>query len=82
MTIEQLRHHFNIEFFDRSISQSKSVPSTFEVDAETYLNVVQYIFKEKATFQGTQNLVTVALGKNNCIMYKGIELILKSEGKT
>jgi len=75
MTAEQLRQFFN----DTLGNYNKSWPETYEVDAETYSNICQFIFTSKSFRHGTQHVVQLSLGKNNGVMYKGVELLLKKE---
>lgn len=78
MTVEELRKKIN-NLIDKDGIMT-SIPSTMEVDMETYVNVCRFIFKSKKVKFGNVNVVRVFLGDNGEIMYKGIELILK-EGK-
>lgn len=84
MTTDELRRKFNSKF------GLDEWPNSYEVDAETYANVCQSIFKYKVeygidTFPVTYNTVdgikghyiNLGLGPNNGIMFKDIELILK-----
>lgn len=52
----------------------------YEVDHETFANVCQDIFDHKAPQPATsQRVITIGIGKNNGIYFKGIEIILKRE---
>ncbi len=54
--------------------------ATYEVDHETFANVCQAIFDMKAPKGATsQRIIQIAIGKNNGIMFKGVEIILKKE---
>jgi hypothetical protein len=66
-TTEELRRKFNNEF------RLSKWPATYEVDSETYANVCQTIFE----WAGDLGLVKIAIGPNNGIMFKNVELILK-----
>ena len=80
MTAQQLIHKFNTEF-----GIYTSWPSTYEVDAETYANVCQAVFVFNAKIfensivirENGRLLVQVAIGPNNGILIKDVELILK-----
>ncbi len=57
---------------------SGSAYSTLEVDHETFANVCQFYFTSKSNGQyPVQHIITISLGKNNGLMFKGVELILK-----
>lgn len=77
MTTEELRSIFN----DRS--EYSGWPEKLEVDADTYGNVCQsafnHILNTQTIMHKTDKLyfITVSLGPNNGIMFKGVELILK-----
>ena len=74
MTINELRSKLN----DFGLNE---FPKTFEVDAVTYANVCQGLFNhlEKCHFRESDlQAITVSLGPNNGIMFKNVELILKS----
>ncbi|HYV52397.1 MAG TPA: hypothetical protein VE971_03800 [Candidatus Eisenbacteria bacterium] len=77
MTAEELRSHFNNTF------ALGKWPDTFEVDSETYGNVCQSFFnwavdnQDHWTDWDNKTLIHVALGPNNGIMFKDVELILK-----
>lgn len=74
MTVEELRNHFNDQY-----GVGRPFPETYIVDAETYANVCQFTFIAKSIEFNGEHLVKVHLGKNNGIMFKGVELILKNE---
>lgn len=71
MTVEELRVHFNNTF-----PPDKQWPDRYEVDAETYANVCQFIFWKKADMLST-HFIEVAIGKYGGIMFKGVELLIK-----
>lgn len=59
-------------------------PSTFEVDADTYANCVQFIFDKAYEYPGDivqhvhgQKIKVISLGENNGLLFKGVELILQ-----
>lgn len=59
-------------------------PTTYEVDHETFANVCRYVFEwnlEHSTLVVKThefNLLTISVGLHNGIMFKNVELILKS----
>lgn len=66
--------------FGRDFNITTKWPKTYEVDADTYANVCQVIFirlSERLTH--SIRTAKVMLGSNNGIMWKGVELILKSK---
>lgn len=68
MTVNELRAKFNeFELYDW--------PKVYYVDHETYANVCQYIFQKLGEL--TFPYIQVALGANNGIMFKNVELILE-----
>ena len=77
MTTHELREKFNNEF------GIETWPKTFEVDADTYANVVQDLFNyHKSKYNYTMleyNIwsLNIIVGSNNGVLYKGVELILK-----
>lgn len=86
MTIDELRNHFNDNF-----PAYEKWPTTYEVDHETYANVCQSIFNFQVednvdTIPLTYNTpnghkgycISLCLGSRNGIMFKNVELILKS----
>ncbi len=77
MTVEELRQKINTFSDDNGIGVP--VPQMMEVDAETYINVCQFIFKTKSVWLGQYNTVIVHLGMSNGVMFKGVELILKEK---
>src|SRR5437660_10928446 len=73
MTVEELRFKIN----GMSL---KELPETMKVDAETYGNVCQYLFKNSQAIQMNGVLfVDLAVGKNRGVMFKGIELLLETK---
>ena len=79
MTAEELRKKFNRAF------GLEKWPKTYAIDHETYANVCQFIFEskirnnEEVAFQGDINEVLIALGPNNGIMFKNVELVLNMQ---
>ena len=73
MEYQELRHLFNIKF-----GMNERWPEKWEVDASTYGNICQAIFFHLKTTDNNE-IVRIALGPNSGIMYKNVELILKSE---
>lgn len=49
-------------------------PNSYQVDEETYARVCQYIFDNLSKTNGR---VIVFLGKNNGIMIKNVELVMR-----
>jgi len=81
MTTEELRKKFNDEFGPKD-----GWPLAYEVNAETYGNVCQSVFTWAAADNidkifrrgyGDLGIVEIAIGPNNGIMFKNVELILK-----
>ena len=78
MTADELRKRFN-ELFGLN-----KWPDKYGVDAETYANCCQAVFthsEESATelYQEDNRVITIAriaLGPNNGLMFKNVELIL------
>jgi len=82
MTAEELHSHFN-----RVFSIKKEWPKTYEVDAETYANCCQLIFEKVEednmdiivrTGTGDLSRRLIWVGSSNGLLFKGVELILKS----
>lgn len=76
MTTEELRIKFIYEF------GLGEWPRTYEVDAETYINVCNSIFewaeKDQLVAEITGVIfIRIALGPNRKIMFKNVELLLK-----
>jgi hypothetical protein len=77
MTVNELR-----ELFNNLFTVSNDWPETYDVDAVTYANVCNdcFFFMSKKTsakrYKGYTR-IHLAIGKNNGIMFKGVELILK-----
>lgn len=74
MTAEQLRNHFNREF------ENKEWPTTYEVSPFTYADVCDYIFKNIDSMMandGNVFFIELAIGPNNGIIFKNVELILQ-----
>ncbi len=84
MTANELKKKFDDEF------GLNPRPGQFKVDHETYANVCQsyfnWIIKNKVLVweeqDGSNKLIHVALGPNNGIMFKNIELILENHNET
>lgn len=83
MTVQELTKLFNQSFGDRL---DKPWPKTYDVDHETYANVCQSLFEWKAERVFVNNIkddmkwIEISIGANNGIMFKNVELILKSRG--
>jgi len=81
MTPNELRKVFNDHYDKNGIE--KSFPSPYEVDAETFGLVCQEAFNrlEKQATEFYENpditIIRIAIGPNNGIMFKGIELVIK-----
>lgn len=76
MTVQELRNLFNDTF---SVGVEGKWPETYEVDHETYANICQFTFDHHQKIRLNETMwVDVAVGSNNGIMYKGVELLLKS----
>ena len=78
MTADELRSKFNNEF------GLGDWPEKYEVDAETYANVCQWIFRHKAIELLPTSRITVvdiSLGPNHGILFKNVELIYKISTK-
>lgn len=79
MTTEELRHKFNTE----RDNVGTHWPKTYEVDIDTYANVVQDVLNNhKLRGMLTQLAndiwsINIYIGPNNGPYYKGVELILK-----
>lgn len=71
MRLTELRAHLN-----NTYGIVKNWPKTLEVDAETYANACQAIFDAGFKIGG---VVDINVGDKNGLMYKGVELIYKSE---
>lgn len=75
MTAKELNKHFVKTF------GFNPWPETFEVDAETYGNVCQAIFDDALEYQfpvlSDAFRLHIAVGRNNGIMFKNVELLLK-----
>lgn len=85
MTTNELRNSFNNKY------GLGEWPLTYEVDHETYANVCQDIFENQFRLDnlfwdtvedGEQKpdveILSIAVGRNKGIMFKNVELILKS----
>ena len=74
MTATELSRKFNDEF------ELNKWPTTYEVDVETYANVCQYLFENltKLPIEGIRR-VSIAVGKNNGILFKNVELVMKGK---
>jgi len=81
MTTQELKEKFNSEFSYQGIGTPW--PKTFEVDHETYANVIQDLLDYHKSQGRIINLsndvlsIDIYVGPNNGILFKGIELILK-----
>lgn len=82
MTANELRSHFN-----RVFGIEKEWPKTYEVDAVTYAHCCQSLFdyivenSDDIIFVSTTTReygIRIWLGKNKGLMFKNVELILKS----
>lgn len=89
MTANQL-----IRMFNEDYGFSNDWPKVYKVDYHTYAHCCQYVFnhvidniemffewdqiKDGKPFQGA-NIVGIAIGPNNGLMFKNVELILKGE---
>lgn len=83
MTADELRAHFN-----RVFGITRQWPTTYEVDAVTYANCCQDLFnwvmnhKDESPYlkiHPKHTQLGIALGNSkNGLMFKGVELILKS----
>jgi len=67
----------------RYLENIEEMPTTFEVDAETYANVCQEIFNNKKSYEKEYYsdgwFARIAFGNNNGIMFKNVELIYKAK---
>lgn len=70
MTPNELRNYFN-----NTYGMNESWPKQFKVDADTYAQVCQEIFNLVVDHHGP--FIEIALGPNNGIMFKNVELILE-----
>jgi hypothetical protein len=77
MTADELITQLNNEF------GLNTWPETYDVDAETYANAVNYAFERKAFFIKTLlergrpiNYVGVLIGPNKRLMFKNVELMI------
>jgi len=79
MTAEELNQIFNNKY-----GLEKEWPKIYPVDAETYGNICQAFFtwaiesenEEIVWKDGNSTLIRLALGPNNGLMFKNVELIL------
>ena len=74
MDANELRIKFNTEF-----TPLKNWPTIFEVDPETYGFVCQEILE--TSNRSRYGTVSVSVGINGGIMFKGVELILRRDNK-
>lgn len=75
MTVDELTRLLNDTY-----GISKWWPKTFEVDHQTYANVCQRVFEVYSSSVYTfPDTVSVLIGPNKSVMFKGVELILKKE---
>lgn len=71
MTPNELRNYFNTKY-----GMNEPWPDKFKVDADTYAQVCQEIFNH--VVDGIDRpFITIAIGPNNGIMFKNVELILE-----
>ena len=80
MTAEQFTRMLNINY-----GVEKEWPKELIVDAETYSLCCQAIIKRAKedrdlyfNWDGFENRINIAIGKNDGIMFKNVELILKT----
>lgn len=79
-----------IKFFNQEFSKETPWPESYEVDAETYANVCQFIFskvvkeeEELLADWGEFYTIRISVGKKNSgIMFKNVELILATNKTT
>jgi len=73
VTAQELINHFNNTF------GTNQWPPTYEVDHETYANCCQAVFdySVKSLSSGYRVGYSIAIGKHDGLMFKGVELILK-----
>ena len=67
MTIEELLNHFNTNH-----GIVANWPESYEVDHETFANICDFYFHHEI-----DGFIKIFIGKNNGIMFKNVELILK-----
>ncbi len=74
MTVQELANKFNNEFgLDKWEAK-------YEVDAETYANVCQFIFNRNTKLKMNGIIdVHIVVGPNNGVLFKNVELIYKGE---
>lgn len=78
MTVEQFTRMLNTNY------GMKEWPKELIVDAETYANCCQEVFKQAVENQdwrewfGFFEFIKISVGKHHGIMFKNIELILKT----
>jgi hypothetical protein len=75
MTVNELRDKINEQL------SNHSGYSQMHVDHKTYANVCQFIFDKIAESDNTGSIerISIAIGLNNGIMFKGFELLLDHE---
>ena len=71
-----------IQYFNNAYGPGKEWPKQFEVSPLLYANVCQATFnylveKEAVISHEGINLISIAIGPNNGIMFKNVELIMK-----
>ncbi len=71
MTPNELYQHWLRNYPNRD----EIFPTVYEVDADTYAQVCEALFKN--INYSPNNIVSVSLGPNNGPYFKGVELILK-----
>jgi hypothetical protein len=67
---------------DKEFPIGEHWPKTYEVDSETYFNVLQHILRyriqnDNFVFIGPFKTVELILGPANGIMFKGVELLIR-----
>lgn len=81
MTSDELRRVFN-DYYDKH-GLEKPIESPYHVDAETYGHVCSEILSTKletgAALIFGNGIVIVDVGPNRGILFKGVELLIKSE---
>lgn len=74
MTRDELTKYFNDRY------GTGEWPARFEVDAETYANVVQAYFDIfSVPYEKKNQLIYITIGPRNGILHKNVELILKKK---
>jgi len=78
-----MKSHELIKIFNDSHNLSHFWPITFEVDAETYANCCNAVFDWASVRNSTIDVeeyrsIRVSIGEHGGLMFKGVELILKT----